>query len=170
MKYFVTVEGTEHTVELVERLGRLEVQFDGEPVDVRYEEVDRLGQVAFYDGDRAFGVSIEGDQRESVVNVAGHEYRVEIEDERERAARSAVRADGGRGDVIKSVMPGVVVDLLVEAGQSIEKGQSLLILEAMKMQNEIRASQPGIVKAIHVSKGDAVGNGEKLITIDAPAE
>ena len=167
MKYFVTVDGQEHEVELVERLGRLEIRFDGEPVDARYEEVDRLGQLAFYDGQRSYGVSIEGDSREALVNVAGHEYRVEIEDERERAARSADRSGGGRGGVVKSVMPGVVVDVLVEAGQAVEKGQSLLILEAMKMQNEIRAEQDGVVAGVHVSKGDAVGNGAKLVSLSA---
>jgi biotin carboxyl carrier protein len=169
VKYFVKIEGTEHTIELVERLGRLEVSFDGEPANVRYEEVDRLGQIAFYDGERAYGISIEGDAKESVVNVAGHEYLVEIEDERERAARSADRSGGRKGGLVKSVMPGVVVDLLVEVGQEVAQNQPLLILEAMKMQNEIRAAEAGCVKAIHVAKGDAVGNGAKLVTLSEAA-
>ena len=169
MKYFVTIEGQEHTVELVERLGQLEVRFDGELADVRYEEVDSLGQVALFDGQRSYGVSIEGDAAQAIVNVAGHEYVVEIEDERERAARSAERSGAKKGGLIKSVMPGVVVDVLVEVGQSIAADQPLLILEAMKMQNEIRAPQAGLVKTIHVTQGAAVGNGEKLVTI-APAQ
>ena len=62
MKYYVVVDGDEHTVELTERLGCLEVHYDGEPVEARYEEVDRLGQVALYLGRRSFAVSLEGDR------------------------------------------------------------------------------------------------------------
>ena len=68
MKYFVEVNGVQHEVELVERLGRLEVRYDGEPAEVRYEEVDQLGQVALFLGDKSCAVSSEGgageDQRE----------------------------------------------------------------------------------------------------------
>ena len=70
---------------------------------------------------------------------------------------------------MKSVMPGVVVELLSAEGDAVEKGQPLLILEAMKMQNEIEAPLAGVVKTIHVGEGEAVGNGAKLVTI-APLE
>ena len=65
-------------------------------------------------------------------------------------------------------MPGVVVELLVEVGEAVAEGQPLLILEAMKMQNEIGAPGDGIVKALHTSAGDAVGAGDKLVTLAAP--
>ena len=170
MKYFVTVNGEEHEVELIERLGELEVKYDGEVQDVRFDEVDRLGQVALYLGDSAYAVSIEGNASEASVTVAGSLYAIELEDERERAALSASRAGGGRGGLVKSVMPGVVIELLAKEGDTVEKDQPLLILEAMKMQNEIGAPLAGIVKTIHVSEGEAVGNGAKLVAIEAPPE
>jgi len=167
LKYFVEVDGREHEVELVERLGELSVRYDGEPVQVRYEEVDHLGQLAFFLGDRSFGVSIESDGHEAVVSVAGNVYDVRIEDERERAARAAeVQRHGGGGEV-KSVMPGVVVDLLVAEGDVVVEGQPLLILEAMKMQNEITAPMAGRVTSIHAERGKAVGSGAKLLTLVA---
>ena len=168
MKYFVTVNGEEHEVELVERLGELQVSYDGAPLDVRFQEVDRLGQVALYLGDESYAVSIEGNSAEASVTVAGALYAVEIEDERERAAHSAARAGGGRGGLLKSVMPGVVVQLLVAEGDTVEKDQPLLILEAMKMQNEIASPRAGTVKSIHVQEGEAVGNGAKLVTVEPP--
>ena len=64
-------------------------------------------------------------------------------------------------------MPGVVVSLVVDEGQAVEAGQPLLILEAMKMQNEIDAPLAGIVKAVHVAEGQAVAAGEKLVTLAA---
>jgi biotin carboxyl carrier protein len=170
MKYFVTVNGEEHEVELTERLGELSVGFDGEPLNARYQEVDRLGQVALYVDDESYAISIEGNSSSAAVTVAGHLYAIEIEDERERAAASAAGGRGARGGLVKSVMPGIVVQLLVAKGDTVEKDQPLLILEAMKMQNEIGAPMAGTVKDFHVSEGEAVGNGAKLVTITAPEE
>jgi len=171
MKYYVTVNGTEHVVELTEVLGELRVAYDGAPLGVRYEEVDRLGQVALYvageDGDRAYAVSIEGGAAQAQVTVAGHLYRVALEDERERAAHDAERKRSGGGGDLKSVMPGVVVKLLVQEGDEVQKDQPLLILEAMKMQNEIAAPVAGRVAALHVREGQAVASGARLATLAA---
>lgn len=170
MRYYVTVNGRDHEVELVERLGELSVTVDGAPLEVRYEEVDLLGQVALFAGLKSYGMSIEGDQNRITATIAGHLYEVFIEDERERAAHAAERAAGGRGGVLNAVMPGVVVELLVSAGDAVEAGQPLLILEAMKMQNEIAAEVAGVISAVHVSKGQAVEGGAKLVTIDVPEQ
>ncbi len=168
MKYFVTVNGAEHEVELREERGRIVVHYDGKPVRADYEEVDRLGQVALFLEDRSYAVSIEGSSQEAAVTVAGHLYAVEIEDERERAAHQADRARGSGGGDVKSVMPGIVVELLVEEGQEVAEGQPLLILEAMKMQNEIGAPSAGRVAKLFVQQGEAVASGAKLVSLTAP--
>jgi biotin carboxyl carrier protein len=168
LKYYVDVDGREHVVELAEVLGRLEVRFDGALLDVRYEEVDRLGQVALYVGDKAYAVSIEGGAASAQVTVAGHLYGVNLEDERERAAHDAERTRPKRGGDVKSVMPGVVARLLVRAGEPVVQGQPLLILEAMKMQNEIVAPEAGRVTALHVRQGQAVASGARLATLGPP--
>ena len=167
MKYFVTVNGIAHEVDVVERLGELAVKVDGRELDLSYEEVDNLGQVALISGGRSWGVSIEGDEHEVSCNIAGHLYAVAIEDERERAAHAAERDATKGGGTVKSVMPGVVVKLLVQEGAAVEKGQPLLILEAMKMQNEIAAPAAGVVKALHVREREAVASGAKLVTLVA---
>lgn len=168
MKYYVTVNGRDHEVELVERLGELLVSVDGAPLELRYEEVDQLGQVALFAGHKTFGMSIEGDGNRVTATIAGHLYEVFIEDERERAAHAAERESGGRGGQVRSVMPGVVVELLVAPGERVEQGQPLLILEAMKMQNEIAAGTGGVVSALHVARGQAVEGGALLATIAVP--
>jgi biotin carboxyl carrier protein len=113
-------------------------------------------------------VSIEGDEHTVTCSIAGRLYAVEIEDERERAAHAAEREASKGGGVVKSIMPGVVVKLLVKEGDVVEKGQSLLVLEAMKMQNEIGAPGPGVVKSLHVKEKEAVSSGAKLVTLAAP--
>lgn len=165
MKYFVSVNGRSHEVQVVERLGQLAVSVDGRALDIHYEEVDNLGQVALRCEGKSFGLSIEGDEHALSAVIAGHLYAVEIEDERERAAHAAERTAAKAGGVIKSIMPGVVVKLLVREGQQVEKGQPLLILEAMKMQNEIAATSAGCVKTLHVREREAVGSGAKLVTL-----
>lgn len=174
MKYFVSVNGSEHVVELAEVLGELCVAYDGRALAVRYEEVDRLGQVALYlehpeeadaGGAKAYAVSIEGNAAQAQVTVAGHLYQVVLEDERERAAHDAERTRSKGGGELKSVMPGVVIKLLVREGDTVAQGQPLLILEAMKMQNEIAAPADGRVRALHVREGQAVASGAKLVTL-----
>jgi glutaconyl-CoA decarboxylase len=61
-------------------------------------------------------------------------------------------------------MPGTILNVLVSAGDSVKKGQVLMILEAMKMENEIMAAQDGVIAGVHVSKGDAVNPGDALVS------
>lgn len=69
-------------------------------------------------------------------------------------------------DNVKAPMPGLVLDVLVEIGQAVKKGDNLLILEAMKMENIIKASGNGIVKSIKINKKDAVEKGQLLIEME----
>ncbi|MAF66447.1 MAG: hypothetical protein CMJ84_12420 [Planctomycetes bacterium] len=165
MKYFVRIGDTELEVELVERLGELLVAVEGESLAIEYEPVDALGQVGILTDGMSFGASVEGDGERVAVTIAGHTYHVEIEDERERAAHAAERRATGSGGTITSVMPGVVVALLVRPGQEVAEGEPLLILEAMKMQNEIAAPGAGVVTTLHIEQGRSVGTGDKLVTL-----
>lgn len=72
----------------------------------------------------------------------------------------------GRENAVAAPMPGIVVSLKVKVGDSVSLGQSLCILEAMKMENEITASKAGVVKEIHVSEGSSVSQGQLVILIE----
>jgi biotin carboxyl carrier protein len=168
VKYYVKVNGRDHEVELVERLGKLLVSVDGKELDVTYEEVDDLGQVVMLRGGKSYGLSIEGDEARVQVTLAGHFHDITLEDERERAAHAADRAQDKGGGVVTAVMPGVVVELLVTKGAAVVKGQPLLILSAMKMQNEIGAPADGVVQDVYVAAGQAVSSGAKLLLLAAP--
>lgn len=165
MKYHVEVNGKVHEVAIVERLGELLIEVDGAPFDAAYTEVDDLGQVVVLHEGQSYALSIEGDENLASITLAGHHYDVVIEDERERAAHAAERAAGKSGGIVTAVMPGVVVEVLAKKGDAIEKGAPLLILSAMKMQNEIAATASGVVKEVFVSAGQAVAAGAKLASI-----
>ncbi|MEM1451540.1 MAG: biotin/lipoyl-containing protein [Planctomycetota bacterium] len=168
MKTFVEIGDRTREVEITERLGRLVVHLDGEPCDVEYAEVDGYGQAVLLHEGQSYAMSIAGGPHEIAITLAGYRYDCVLEDERERAANLAAKASNRGGGVVKAVMPGVVVEVLVEPGQAVEEGQPLLILEAMKMQNEIAAPGTGVVKALHAEAGTAVASGDKLITLVAP--
>ncbi len=165
MKYFLTIGERNREVELTERMGEMCATIDGREVPFSYTEVDQLGQIALILDGNSYAVSIEGDEASASVTVAGRHFQVELENERERAARVAEQGSSKSGGTVKSSMPGVVVDILVAVGDAVEAGQSLLILEAMKMQNEIKAPAAGVVQKLHVSVGEAVSNGAQLIAL-----
>ena len=168
MKTFVQIAGKTYETQVLERAGKLEVLVDGEVKDVTYSEADNLGQVTVILDGKSYAASIDGNANDVSVTIAGYRYDCELEDERERAANLAAREASKGGGVVKAVMPGVVVEVLVAEGDTVAAGQPLLILEAMKMQNEIGAPGDGAVKSIHVKAGQAVGAGEKLLTLVAP--
>jgi 3-methylcrotonyl-CoA carboxylase alpha subunit len=168
VKYFAAVNGKTFEVQVVERLGRLEVAVDGRPFDLEFHEVDELGQTVVLHAGQSYALSIDGGAAEATVTLAGHRYDVALEDERERAAHAAERAAGRGGGVVTAIMPGVVVEVLAQKGQRVEKGAPLLILSAMKMQNEIGAIADGVVLDVHVAPGQAVSAGARLITLAPP--
>ena len=105
------------------------------------------------------------------VNVNGTSYEVEIEEMTGApaaapvSAPAAAPAPAGAGEAINAPMPGNILAVNVAAGDSVKKGQVLMVLEAMKMENEIMAPRDGRVTAVAVAKGAAVESGALLCTI-----
>jgi biotin carboxyl carrier protein len=104
------------------------------------------------------------------LGVAGERVEVEVVDERTRqiqtlTARHHAPAGGG---TVTAPMPGLVVRIEVSEGQRVEAGAGLVVVEAMKMENELRASRPGVVSAVHVRVGEAVEKGALLVTLTSP--
>lgn len=80
--------------------------------------------------------------------------------------KPAKPSTGGEEELITAQMPGTIIDILVKEGEQIEKGQDLMILEAMKMENSIKASREGTVKKINVAENDSVDTGDQLAKIE----
>ena len=97
----------------------------------------------------------------------GDPVEVEVLDERTRHIQSLVGAGKSQtgGGTVKAPMPGLVVKVLVEVGSTVGAGQGLVVLEAMKMENEIKATAPGVVESLSVKPGQAVEKGTVLVTL-----
>jgi biotin carboxyl carrier protein len=100
------------------------------------------------------------------VYLRGKTYPVQILDEAAKRLRVSKRGAAASGQqTISAPMPGKVLKLLVKVGDSIQSGQGIVVVEAMKMENEIRSSAPGMVKEIKVSEGNTVNAGEVLVVL-----
>lgn len=106
--------------------------------------------------------------RHFVLKINGTSYTLKIADHYERLAQQlGLNAGSGlKVNVVKAPMPGLVLDVLVEPGQTVQKGNLLIILEAMKMENAIKATSDGYVKAVKTEKGAAVEKGQLLLEME----
>ena len=102
------------------------------------------------------------------VHVRGRTFEIDIEDKRTRAIRELAgdpAADSSTPE-LRAPMPGLVVRVLVAPGQVVESGDSMLVIEAMKMENELRAENAGTVALVHPKPGQPVDKGDLLITFE----
>jgi biotin carboxyl carrier protein len=103
------------------------------------------------------------------LGVIGERVELEVVDERTRdiQALTGKRAAPGVGGTVKAPMPGLIVRIEVAAGQRVEAGAALVVVEAMKMENELRAPHAGVVSTVHVEVGQAVEKGATLVTLES---
>lgn len=164
MKYFVTVGERTSIVEL----NGGTVQVDGQQVSVSLESHPESPEVRLIIDGHVATLAVEG-HREGVWRLVdqGALREVSIEDERSRHIRNLDRAGKvAAGEaVIKAPMPGMVVRIPVSHGDQVAAGAALLVLEAMKMENELKAHAAGVVTAVRVTAGQAVEKGQILIEL-----
>lgn len=164
MKYITTVEGRQFSVEIVDEK---HVSVDGKVYEVDFETVS---------GQPVYSLIVDGRSHESYIYpgedswqvlLRGRLYPVLVEDEREKRLRSA--AGGGVAETgeyhLRAPMPGLVVAVTVAEGQEVKKGQVILILESMKMQNELKAPRDGTMGRIRVKAGESVEQKQTLLSI-----
>ncbi|NIR43150.1 MAG: acetyl-CoA carboxylase biotin carboxyl carrier protein subunit [Gemmatimonadetes bacterium] len=166
MKYIVEIEGQTHEVEI----GPDGILLDGDPVeaDLQPNHDSDLWHLLL-DG-RSFTLAARrADARgEWEIEIDGRKRRVLALDERRRAIREVAGAAAqSRGPVeVKAPMPGLVVRVEVAADAMVEQGQGVVVMEAMKMENELKATAAGRVSAVRVDAGQTVDKGETLLVIE----
>jgi len=167
VKYYVTLCGKELVVELSRDAGAtVRARVGGEEHDVDLSEVAPLRHYSVLLDRHSFDVVVEASGRELIMQMVGHRIAATVESERERAARSIEASAPSGKSVVRSAMPGVIRAVLVRTGDAVNHGQALVILEAMKMENEIRSDRAGVVDELFVDAGVAVEGGAPLLTIE----
>lgn len=190
MRYVATVGERQHTVVLEENGHERSVELDGRTLHIdwrlvgtdhphltatanlaadlftvlagehSYEAYVRLVEDA--ESGESSGLTLE-------VSIAGRPYRVRVRDERSQALASLAGGAHIAGDVaIRAPMPGLVSNVIAAEGDEVNRGQTVVVLEAMKMENDLTSPRTGIVKSLRVSKGQAVNQGDTLAIIGDP--
>jgi biotin carboxyl carrier protein len=164
MKYVTIIGDRQFMIEL---LDDNHVIVDGTTYDVDFDAIsDQPVYSMIVDGKSYEAYMYPSDEGWQVL-LQGRLYSAVVEDEREKRLRAAA---GGRvadrGDFhLKAPMPGLVVSIPVGEGQEIQKGDVLLILESMKMQNELKAPRSGRVARLRVKVGDSVEQRQTLLSV-----
>ena len=146
---------------------QLRVHLDGQELLVDLLRVDS-SLYSLLIGGRSYEVDLLEVEDAFMVLVDGQPFLVEIQDEQERRLRAAVGKEMVRAAkrTVAAPMPGKVVKLLVKPGDAVKAGDGVIVVEAMKMENELKAPAPGTIKEIRVAEGKTVSPGEVLVVIE----
>jgi pyruvate carboxylase subunit B len=169
MKYFVTLDGSTREI----TVDGDSVLVDGRPARAHLEMVRGTPVCHLVLDGRSCTFAVAGERsggRWTLID-RGEPVEVAVVDERTRHIHSLVGAGKTQagGGTVKAPMPGLVVKVLVETGSVVIPGQGLVVLEAMKMENEIKATAPGVVESVTVKAGQAVEKGAGLVVLKPTA-
>lgn len=164
VRYIATIDQVDYLVEIIDEK---HIALNGQVYEIDFASVsDQPIYSLLIDGE-SYEAFVDRREEEWQILLLGNLYLVRVEDEREKRLRAAA---GGRvierGEFhLKAPMPGLVVAIPVTEGQRVNKGDVLVILESMKMQNELKSPRDGVVIRLRVSVGDSVEQSETLLSV-----
>jgi biotin carboxyl carrier protein len=169
MDFEVIIGDRTASIEYLEKIGNyLKVSVDG-----KIYELDTVttgnGVYSILSNGKSYDIDVvQGkSNKHFIVNSDMSEYKIEIVDAESRYMKAMNKAKGfDEGNIIFCPMPGKIVKVLVSAGDSVESGQTLVIVSAMKMESEFKASKAGIIKEVAVKEEDTVIGGQKMIVME----
>jgi biotin carboxyl carrier protein len=171
VKYEVSEKGGEtRTIELKE-LGEnaYEVTIDGATVHVDAARSGKTIYSIIEDGKQFEVIIDETGAHGFDVLVGGQLLHLQAFDERSRLLANTAKASASGPQRVEAEMPGKVVKIAVAAGSEVQEGQGIVILEAMKMENEIKSPIDGVIKEMGVTEGQTVESGALLFVVEPPA-
>jgi biotin carboxyl carrier protein len=164
MTYDIAIDGKGHRLDLSRADGRWECRLDGREIEVD-AVLARPDVLSLRIGNRAYEVKCERVAGETHLWVGSARFATEVRDP--RSLRGRVRAVDDRGPKkLTAPMPGKIVRVLATEGTVVEAGTGLLVVEAMKMQNELKSPKKGTIQKILVCEGAAVNAGDVLVIVE----
>jgi biotin carboxyl carrier protein len=167
VKLKASLNAEEHDLVINEIDGKLHVQVDDRHYEIEVHNSEE-GSYLMFENRQVYECRVEPTQKSRErfdVSLRGSHHSVTVMDPRRlRTDENSDRHHHGETEIVAQ-MPGKVVRVLVEAGTHVEEGSGVVIVEAMKMQNEMKSPRTGVVVAVNVAPGDTVNAGEVLATI-----
>jgi biotin carboxyl carrier protein len=164
MKYTAIVDGERVEIDLQLTENSMQAEIAGRKYTLEAKTLEP-GTYWFNWQNRSIEVAVTPNGTGYTVSVAGQRLTVEMIDARTALQKAARRGESGAIE-IRAPMPGKIVKLLLTEGSKVEENQGILVMEAMKMQNEIKSPKAGVVKKLGVSEAAAVNAGDLLATVE----
>ena len=186
MPYISTINDRSYRVDTGESSSQRTIVIEGTPYSIDWRQLaplaaDTKGQVSI--GGR-YSLIIEGRSYEVFarlidkpgegnghifeIQIAGQRLEIYVEDEREKTLAGAAKSSHAAGEaMVRAPMPGLVLGIPLEVGAAVARGQAVVVLEAMKMENDLSSPIAGTIKEVRVSKGQTVNQGDVLVVIHA---
>ena len=167
MKWVVRGNGNSHDAEVTQRGGLFEVVVGEKTFEVEVERFDgAIASLRFPQTGRSFQITYQHDSNGSWrIAVGQREFDLSVLTTTEAVEEKSGARESGPSRLTAPI-PGKVLAVKVSPGDEVSPGQSLVVLEAMKMENELAAEQAGRVAAVHVTAGDTVEGGELLVDLE----
>ncbi|HKQ88029.1 MAG TPA: biotin/lipoyl-containing protein [Candidatus Acidoferrales bacterium] len=164
MKLDIQLGGPPHTVEISRTEHKLQCTIDGIALGADCVEVAADTYSILLAG-RSFEASVEAFGEELCITISGREFAARVRDPRKWQRNHSAAATSEHRQNVLAPMPGRIVRVLVVAGETIKAGQGIVVVEAMKMQNEVRAPRAGKVERLLVKEGQPVNAGETIAVV-----
>lgn len=167
MSYEVNINGEDRKIEILSREGsRMKVQIGEKTYDLDLTEVEPGVYSVLHEGKNFNFELVRRRSKKYVVDAAGKKLNVEIVDAESRYVRSRKGGEAEDAAYISTPMPGQVVKILVEEGQEVKGGETVIIVSAMKMESEYKVVKDRVIKEILVKEGDNIDGDQPLITFE----
>ena len=165
MNFDVVAGNKEYSVEIERRGKSFIITIDGEEFEVDTTLLKKeLYSVLI--GSKSHLVNLKSEGNNFTVDVNSESFEIEVLDEAAKRLAQKTKSQAEGKQVIKTPMPGKIVKILVKEGDEVEPGMGMIIVEAMKMENELKSSSKGVVKEIVVEEGATVNGGDTLIVVE----
>jgi biotin carboxyl carrier protein len=165
MKFVTNINGQKYMVEILE--GN-KVEVNGVTHSIDFKTIKKQSLYSLLVDNQSFEANViqDGDDLEIYLN--GWKFNAMVVDERVERMRKSTKIDPGQTgvSVLKAPMPGMVVEVFVAEGEEVKRGDLLLVLESMKMQNELKSPRTGKVVQVQVKRNDSVEQKETLLIIE----
>lgn len=164
MQYITTIGDAEYHVEIIDEH---HIRLNGQELEVDFDSISDQPLYSLLLEGRSFEAYVYPTDNLWQVLLGGRSYQALVEDEREKRLKVASGSTVAESAefFLKAPMPGMVVSINVQEGQTVEKGTVLLILESMKMQNELKSPRAGTVSRLRVKVGDSVEQHQTLLSV-----
>jgi biotin carboxyl carrier protein len=165
MKYAITVEGKAFVIEVEEE----QICVDGQVHAADLRRIEPYSLYSLLMDNHSYELFVEEQEGEYGVMLQGKLYTAQVQEAGVQTVSDLTPLVAGDENLVEAPLPGLVLEVLAEAGQERRAGEVLVVLESMKMRTELRCPQDGIVQDVHVAAHDCVAQGQILVTM-SPCE